>query len=343
MAPDIHIIFAPQPGQSKRERELQASSARSHAARVSSAKGVQTLWARKATESNERREGLARADRQRRRHGVSLEHPTEVARPQEALIVMPELPKPYDLLGQGAVDPFNADLLRKLPSVARKSLEYALVAIWPTTTPMVDKAALNRQITEWRTLAVQSPLEFHTQVSTATSLCYSLSKDPRVMQNLLLTRWKHQSTALKLVQEVIRSLKGPPSESLIDCLDRLAAQGGRLYTAGSVRQYRETPIADVLPLKMYGRFEPCRPHFEALKFLIREKGGYHALSPGVSKPLSMYVALLGLCNDCQAKLPAGLIRQSPRNGKDLPCGHCTETIESPPLPNSFISIRRLPG
>jgi hypothetical protein len=270
------IILAPRLGESKRSKELRDSYARSHAARASHAKGVQTRRLRKQTESEQSHQLLQNDSGLQRTISIGAEN-------HDGLV----WPQPRSILGQGRCDPFESDKIRQLPDIVRHSLEHTLLTLWPKNSPGIDSVALNKQILQWRTMAVHSPLQFHTQVSTAVSLCYSMSTDPQTMKTLLTYRWKHQFEGLKIMRDTIRGLTGPPSNEIIDCMNRLAAQGGNIYPTGPARRYPESPMVSVLPLRLYGRFEPCQPHIPAMAFLVQQRGGLKDIPAAISYPIAL--------------------------------------------------------
>jgi hypothetical protein len=291
MAPEFTIVLVPSPRQSARERELQASTVRSHAARVSSAQAAVTKWSKRTAVSNARADQRARAKQQLQAKAAASTPPLAATPPEtdDESSISISLASPIMILGQGQVDPFTNDGLSNLPPIARNSLEYMMEVIWRTNSPGLSRATLTNHIAHCKMLAVHSPLQFHTQISSAVSLCYALSNSPEVLKTLLATRLKHQTAALSILRDSIANLTGPPSDELIDCLSRLAAQGGDLARPGFVSRYRQTPIVDSLPIRLYGCFEPCIPHFQALSFLIRQRGSLEVIAPAISHHLSLYV------------------------------------------------------
>ncbi|EXJ59189.1 hypothetical protein A1O7_06621 [Cladophialophora yegresii CBS 114405] len=288
MAREFTIVLVPSPRQSARERELQASAVRSHAARVSSAQAAVTKWSKRAAVLNTRAEHRASVKQQlNAKAAASTMHTTNPPDPDDESIIPITLPRPMMILGQGTVDPFANDGLQALPPIARDSLEYMMETIWRKNSPGLSSATLTNHITHCKMLAVQSPLQFHTQISSAVTLCYALSKSPEVLETLLATRLKHQTAALGILRDSIANLRGPPSDELIDCLSRLAAQGGDLAKPGYTSRYPESPIADSFPIRLYGCFEPCIPHFQALSFLIRQRGSLEVIPPAISHHLSL--------------------------------------------------------
>ncbi|KIW67785.1 hypothetical protein PV04_07014 [Phialophora macrospora] len=293
MAPEFTIVLVPSPLQSARERELQASTVRSHAARVSSAQAAVTKWSKRTAVSNARADQRTRAKQQlQAKAAASTVLATTPPDSDDESSITVSLGSPIMILGQGQVDPFANDDLQNLPPIARNSLEYMMETIWRKNSPGLSRATLNNHITHCKMLAVHSPLQFHTQISSAVSLCYALSKSPEVLKTLLATRLKHQTAALSILRDSIANLSGPPSDELIDCLSRLAAQGGDLAKPGFVSRYRETPIVDTFPIRLYGCFEPCIPHFQALSFLIRQRGSLEVIAPAISHHLSLADAML---------------------------------------------------
>ncbi|KAJ9607595.1 hypothetical protein H2200_007673 [Cladophialophora chaetospira] len=285
MAATITILGPCGPGQSVRERELQSASIRSHTGRVSSAQAEVTKWAKKTKATQDL---ASRSGRQRRLHRSNGLPPVSTKRAfQDEFNFAVGHQSPQTFLGQGQVDPFGSDDLQKLPSVARECLEYTFLTVWPKNSPGLAKAALHNHIIQCRRLAVHSPLQFHTQVVVAMSVCYSASKEPQVSQTLLLTRLKHQTAVLSILRASIVNLTGPPSDELIDCLCRLAAIGGDLSSTGFVSRYRQTPMADALPIREFGSFLPCIPHYDALSFLVRQRGTLESIVPAVSHALSL--------------------------------------------------------
>jgi hypothetical protein len=262
----LTIVFARQPGQDVKSWRQQGSYARSHAARASHARGVETRRARKQ-------------ERSATEFATSLT-PANAGPPTADEVVA--ILNPRSLLGQGRIDPFEANELRVLPDVVRRCLDMTLQVIWPSNTPGAGRAALDAQILQWRTLAVQSPLQYHSQVSAAVSLCYSLTTDPKDRRTLLSARLTHQSKGLEVVRRQITNLQGPPSNELLDCMNRLFSQGGNIYPAPPRRAYPESPMVDVLPLRLYGGFEPCVPHAKALAFLVKQRGGLEKVPQTIS-------------------------------------------------------------
>lgn len=57
------------------------------------------------------------------------------------------LPKPGTILGQGKIDPFNADDARNLPAVILDGLEYTYEVLWPNNRPGLSGKAMRDAIT----------------------------------------------------------------------------------------------------------------------------------------------------------------------------------------------------
>jgi hypothetical protein len=85
-------------------------------------------------------------------------------------------------------------------------------------------------------------------------------------------------------------------------MNRLGAQGGSMFTARIVRGFPQTPMTDVFPLRLYGQFEPCIPHFIALRHLIQQRGGLEEIPAGISVELRESSDLSDLLPD-QLKRP----------------------------------------
>ena len=255
-----HLIVQFNRGHTTSDTALQTSLARSHAAKVGHSR--KRLQATAGRHSHEGRLAVVATpfDNPHSQPPTSTERTlTSLRNPQnENSGEQPKLPirapHPRTILAESRLDPFNADNTYKLPPVAQEGLEHAYVTLWPRYSPSVQGAALVALVRHWRTSAAHDPLHFHAQVANAMSMCYCLNDDPEVTAVLMRTRLTHMALAMKLIRARLQ-LGGPASDDLLECIMRLASTGGNLYTGPMVRRYRETPLAEAFPVKLFARFE----------------------------------------------------------------------------------------
>jgi len=266
------VVFVPQFGQSKREQELQLAYVKSYAARI----GHSKRKARKSTQVQEPatgNEGKQPGTQALTKSGYNM-----------------SLPHPKTLLSESTIDPFNTTESRRLSPLALRSLDHIYEIVWPGNFPTITGTALRALILLWKRTTVQSDLAFHTHVAQAASLCYLLSTDPEIKDNLMKVRINHQYTSTKLVREAIASLSGPASDDLIESILRLAANGVNIIETPIVSRYPESPMMECMRHpKLYGRFEPAMPHFFVLRHLVETRGGLDGLDPATSQPLQVSV------------------------------------------------------
>ncbi|KIV83407.1 hypothetical protein PV11_05438 [Exophiala sideris] len=260
------VVFVPHFGQTKREQELQHAYVKSHAARIGHSK-------RRAWKSAQPQEPAAG-------------NPQELRKSDYNIL----MPHPKTLLSESTTDPFNNDECRKLSSLALRSLDHTYEIVWPGNFPTIRGSALRSLIQLWKRITVQSDLAFHTHVAQAASLCYLVSTDPEVKDNLMKVRINHQYISTKLVREAIGALSEPASDDLIESILRLGANGVNIIETPIVSKYPESPVMECLRHpKLYGRFEPAMPHFSILRHLVETRGGLDGLNPATSQPLQMSV------------------------------------------------------
>ncbi|KAK5040164.1 hypothetical protein LTS07_000661 [Exophiala sideris] len=259
------VVFVPHFGQTKREQELQHAYVKSHAARIGHSK-------RRAWKSAQPQEPAAG-------------NPQELRKSDYNIL----MPHPQTLLSESTTDPFNNDECRRLSSLALKSLDHTYEIVWPGNFPTIRGSALRSLIQLWKRITVQSDLAFHTHVAQAASLCYLVSTDPEVKDNLMKVRINHQYISTKLVREAIGALSEPASDDLIESILRLGANGVNIIETPIVSKYPESPVMECLRHpKLYGRFEPAMPHFSILRHLVETRGGLDGLNPATSQPLQIY-------------------------------------------------------
>jgi hypothetical protein len=273
------VILSTQHGQTQKQRELQDSFVRSHAAKIAHSK--------RKTKGSVQRKAVAQDDLETEAAGTASRADLQCARGKGNATH----PHPQTILAESTTDPFNADSLRVLSPVAARSLEHVYHVVWPSNSPAMTGQALKSLIGLWRRTAVQSALTFHTQVALAVSLCYCIpATDPDTRQSLLQARLTHQSVSMKLIRETIAGLTGPAPDELIESIMRVAANGSSVSEAPPVSRYRESPINQDFPnAALYGRFDTSPPHFLVLRHLVWERGGLDALHPMTSQPLQLCV------------------------------------------------------
>lgn len=271
----IPIVLAPYYGQSQKQRELQNAFARSHAAKISHQRRKSKEEVPAATESSDDSE-------------LSEQESSDTDTDNDTSLV----PYPRTILIENNGDPFASDPFRKLSPTAARSLEFTYQVLWPANSPAMTPEALDVQVNFWRRTAMESSLSFHTQVAQATSLCYCLSSPAEGNTNngLLLARLKHQCLSMRLIREAMKDLGAPASDSLIENIMRVGANGANVYAAERVSSYAPSPIKEGFPqFDLYGRFEISTPHFRIMRFLVQQRGGIDTLNPSISQPLQMCV------------------------------------------------------
>ncbi|KEF57670.1 uncharacterized protein A1O9_05588 [Exophiala aquamarina CBS 119918] len=189
--------------------------------------------------------------------------------------------------GQGKPEPFCSPLVHELPPIMQNALEYTYEVLWPKNSPALHGELLRPTINLWRRGAMESPLEFYSQVSNAATLCLALSTDSAVMRTLSTLRIFYQSRAIALIQEELNQLSRPPSSALITCIMNVHGQGAQMFESLPNPSVPESPIFKAFNLKEYGRFAPPRAHFPALVLLVRQRGGLGSLPPRVANPLQL--------------------------------------------------------
>jgi len=123
---------------------------------------------------------------------------------------------------------------------------------------------------------MQWPVAFHafTYATTLHLLCVHRGRE--LVKSAPLMRLHHKVEAIKLVNEQLRNLTGPPTDALIMSVAILAIHGS--YDEFVYPEIHPTsPLATAQNLHVYGNMVNEEQHLQAIILLIMQKGGLESL------------------------------------------------------------------
>ncbi len=248
--------------------------------------------------------------------------PKPSARPpdEDASVQVNPSPGLKNGLGEGRTDPFNAlpldqksmyihmvldhvrshlgqplvDILATLrlrqewKGISADSKSQAIAISWPNTVPARSKAS-NPVKSAWLKCAMQWPVAFHafTYATTLHLLCVHRGRE--LVKSAPLMRLHHKVEAIKLVNEQLRNLTGPPTDALIMSVAILAIHGA--YDEIVYPEIHPTsPLATAQNLHVYGNMVNEEEHLQAIILLIMQKGGLESIELfGMADTMALWV------------------------------------------------------
>lgn len=91
-----------------------------------------------------------------------------------------------------------------------------------------------------------------------------------------LLRLSYQTQAIRLINEQLQHLRGPPSDALLVSILILGAHGANL-DAVCDQPHPQSPLATAQLLDFYGSMKFEAQHMHALRVLVKLKGGLEAI------------------------------------------------------------------
>jgi len=242
--------------------------------------------------------------------------------PQDALQVAPlrqENPPLLSVLGQGRKDPFDTFTAIEIPEIVhelvdhgrspKENLEPSLMAhvltlaqavhhFWAGLSPGIMPNPKNPAVTMYLKAIQQAPLAFYAyMVGTAENyeLLSGASSRTKGFSQLCLS---YRIEMIKLVNEELQSMSGPPSDNLLGAIVVLAAN--YVLFAGQVKitsledahasRFR-SPLRTAQFIHIYTSRPFRSPHSEALVRLVGMKGGCSKIQlPGVASTVELSVS-----------------------------------------------------
>ncbi|KIX03599.1 uncharacterized protein Z518_07152 [Rhinocladiella mackenziei CBS 650.93] len=280
------FVHQPPKASSQRDIELQNAKIRAHAARISHSRKVKKPKATKGLRLpiNIREHGEGH-DKDRT---IQQREPIQTpSMPPERYIIglLARIASLRSVLNQYKRDPFNSDPVRNLPLIALEFMDFAYEILWPMNMPGLELAAVKAEMISRRRLAVQSTIEFHCQVSNMATLAFNFLTDPDSLDIINRIRMIHQNMAIKLICQELESLRGPPSELLIQRVVLLDVQGAEPYENWDVQIHPESPLVAANNLKAYYRFQAVECKVKPWRMLTQEIGGISKVSAGLARRL----------------------------------------------------------
>ncbi|EXJ79616.1 hypothetical protein A1O3_07895 [Capronia epimyces CBS 606.96] len=148
----------------------------------------------------------------------------------------------------------------------------ALAHTWPRTVPAKSRALINPVKSAWLKCAMDSPVTFHAFIYATTLHLLEAYNGHEVIDSAPMLRLSHKIETIKLVNEQIKSLDGPPSDALLMAVTILSVHGSRddvLYP----KAHPISPLAEAQFLRIYGSMVNAEEHVQGIMLLIAQKGG----------------------------------------------------------------------
>ena len=119
---------------------------------------------------------------------------------------------------------------------------------------------------------MECPLAFHAFIYSIALHLLSLYNGRELTESAPVMRQAHKLQTIKLVNEQLRNMSGPPSDALIMAITILAVHGERDATVYP-RIHPTSPMAEAQDLHVYGNMINDELHVQAIVSLINQKGG----------------------------------------------------------------------
>ncbi|KIW15533.1 hypothetical protein PV08_05581 [Exophiala spinifera] len=187
------------------------------------------------------------------------------------------LPGLKQVLGEGRTDPFDALPIRKMSTYLHMVLDHALTFSWPNTVPVKCRDRNSNPVKrEWLQCAMQWPVVFHAFIYATTLHLLCVYQGRELIHSAPVMRLQHKGQVIKLLNEHLRHLEGPPMDALIMSIAILAIHGE--YDATVYPEIHPvSPLAKAQNLHVYGSMINDEQHVHAILMLIMRKGGLDAM------------------------------------------------------------------
>ncbi|KIW34105.1 hypothetical protein, variant [Cladophialophora immunda] len=223
--------------------------------------------------------------------------------------------QPLGILSQARRDPFARYAVSDIPGLVDEMVDHAVRLFWPGLTPDKAPNMVNPVNGAYLEAIRSSPLAFYAyMVGTAENyeLLSGSNFKTKAFTKLCLA---YRVEMIKLVNQELQELTGPPSDELLGAIVVLAgnsagfinrAKGSFLKVAKPSRF--NSPLRTAQFLHVYSTNPFPSAHSEALVRLVIMKGGCSQIkSPGVAS----VVALCDLVNASQTNSPLYIIPMNP--------------------------------
>ncbi|KAK5276830.1 hypothetical protein LTR40_011139, partial [Exophiala xenobiotica] len=154
-------------------------------------------------------------------------------------------------------------------------LDHAIAISWPNTVPARSKA-LNPVKSAWLKCAMQWPVVFHAFIYATTLHLLCVHRGREIVKSAPVMRLHHKIEAIKLVNEQLRHLTGPPTDALIMSVAILAIHDSYDEIVHP-KIHPTSPLATAQNLHVYGNMVNEEQHLQAIILLIMQKGGLESL------------------------------------------------------------------
>ncbi|KAJ9640592.1 hypothetical protein H2204_003220 [Knufia peltigerae] len=189
-------------------------------------------------------------------------------------------PSPLDVVGVGQLDPFNVLIRRNVPHYVQEMLDHALSHQWPVFSCSVAAGAISEIKHTILESAMRSPAAFYTIVfAGATHNAFAHTGMPVTRENQVL-RLTYKTHAIKALNREISSRMHATtsvSDELLLCMVTLGFHGSGDTLMPRSQATDDSPLLVAQNFHFYGHMDWEMAHFNAVKVMIRQRGGFHTI------------------------------------------------------------------
>ncbi|KIW73219.1 hypothetical protein PV04_01353 [Phialophora macrospora] len=210
-------------------------------------------------------------------------------------------------IGGVRVDPFNSDSVPGLPAWILDLVDNAWTNAWCTLRTHRHDGLIHPDVYGWRRAGLTCPALVHAHISGAIGIALAQGTWTDVKARLHRTQIYHANLAIKCVRtELVRSNGLPPDELLLSIMTM--SGHGEVVDDDDDRKpsnaFAQSPLARANRVDIFAKLRITDAHAQAITTLVGQKGGLDNITlPGFRSLLSLTDILQASIKGTQPRLP----------------------------------------
>ncbi|KAJ9607452.1 hypothetical protein H2200_008525 [Cladophialophora chaetospira] len=292
--PKFKFLIVSNEPKTAKERELETTEIRTHAARVS--------YRKNNTSAGRTSKVSLRAVRDSSTSTGSESTSTENSDNESDESSLLSLRK---TLGGGRVDPFDADSVPGLPPWILDLVDNAWTNAWCTLRTHRTDGLVHPDVYGWRRAGLSCPALVHAHISGAIGIALAQGAWADLRSQLHRTQIYHATLAINCVRKELERSKGAPPDELLLSIMTMSGHGEVVDEDERPNQiYAESPLARANRVDIFAKLKITDAHAQAIGNLVEKKGGLDNIAlPGFRNLLSLTDVLQSSVKGTQPQLP----------------------------------------
>ncbi len=208
--------------------------------------------------------------------------------------------------GGGRVDPFDADAVPGLPYWILDLVDNAWSNAWCTLRTHRNDGLVHPDVYGWRRAGLSCPALVHAHISGAIGIALAQGAWADLRPQLHRTQIYHATLAINYVRKELGRSKGPPPDELLLSIMTMSGHGEVVDDGeqGPIRDHVESPLVRANRVDIFAKLQITDAHAAAFTNLVEKKGGLDNITlPGFGNLLCLTDVLQGSIKGTQPRLP----------------------------------------